>query len=221
MKERFTVKREAARLAGDARLGRTPQLRARARRFRKEHPDLKDEQLAALLDALWHHSALGARTLSMELMRAWKKPVHLFERRDFERWRSSLCGWWDTDDLGLNLLGPWVASDQKKRLVYLTSLARSPHLWSRRLALVATVPINRGALGPTIPELTLRLVEGAKHECEPMIVKSISWALRELSKRHHALTATYLQRNASSLPALARREVLNKLRTGSKSGKAK
>jgi 3-methyladenine DNA glycosylase AlkD len=51
---------------------------------------------------------------------------------------------------------------------------------------------------------------------DPMVVKALSWALRELAKREPAAVRAYLAANAARLPALVRREVGNKLATGLK-----
>ncbi len=52
-----------------------------------------------------------------------------------------------------------------------------------------------------------------------MVVKAMSWALRELAKREPLTVRNFLSREESALAALVRREVSNKLRTGLKSGR--
>jgi 3-methyladenine DNA glycosylase AlkD len=49
-----------------------------------------------------------------------------------------------------------------------------------------------------------------------MVVKALSWALRELAKRAPADVERFLAEQGDRLPALARREVGSKLRTGLK-----
>jgi hypothetical protein len=105
------------------------------------------------------------------------------------------------------------------RLGHLEELIADEDVWSRRLALVATVPINRGRTGLTIPDLTLALIDRVVEERHPMITKAVSWALREMVKTHPDQVAAYLEDNRDVLAAHVVGEVGNKLRTGLKRGK--
>ena len=97
------------------------------------------------------------------------------------------------------------------------SWARSADRWWRRAALVSTVPLNskaRGGSGDTYRTLQVcRLLES---DTDPMVAKALSWALRELSKRDPRAVRDYLSNRKEVLPALVRREVGNKLKTGVK-----
>jgi 3-methyladenine DNA glycosylase AlkD len=138
-------------------------------------------------------------------------------RADFEHWRRGLDNWEATDGLGW-VMARWLLGDPDTRLDYLEELIADEDVWSRRLALVATTSINRGHTGFTIPDLTLELVDRVKEEGHPMITKSVSWALREMTKSHPGRVAAYLEENREVLAARVVREVNNKLRTGLKSG---
>jgi 3-methyladenine DNA glycosylase AlkD len=52
-----------------------------------------------------------------------------------------------------------------------------------------------------------------------MVVKALSWALRELAKKDPQLVAAYLAKREAELPARVLREVRNKLLTGRKTSK--
>ena len=85
---------------------------------------------------------------------------------------------------------------------------------------MSTVPLNsksRGGEGD--PKRTLevcRLLEGDR---DLMVVKALSWALRELAKRDPRAVREYITTRKDVLPALVLREVKNKLRTGLKNPK--
>ncbi len=66
-----------------------------------------------------------------------------------------------TDGLGW-VMAFWLLGDPDARLDYLGELIADENMWSRRLALVATTPINRGHTGFTIPDPTLELVDRVK-----------------------------------------------------------
>jgi len=95
--------------------------------------------------------------------------------------------------------------------------ARSHDRWWRRAALISTIPLNRKALGGSGDVLrTLEVCELLKADRDDMVVKALSWALRELAKRDPAAVTAYLQRAGPELAARVLREVRNKLETGLK-----
>lgn len=98
--------------------------------------------------------------------------------------------------------------------------AKSDDLWWRRAALVSTVPLNnkaRGGNGDT--PRTLMICEMLIDDREDMVVKAMSWALRELSKRDPQAVQRFVTQHKNTLAARVLREVGNKLRTGKKNPK--
>jgi 3-methyladenine DNA glycosylase AlkD len=96
--------------------------------------------------------------------------------------------------------------------------ARSGDRWWRRAALVSTVPLNcraRGAEDPQ-PDRTLAICELLLDDRDDMVVKAMSWALRELAKRDPRPVERFLLRHDRRIAARVRREVGNKLTTGLK-----
>ena len=197
---------------------RVPQLRDIARAWGRAHQQVARDDLVALVEALWNGESREERMLFTYLLEHYKHLVPDLTKSDFDRWRCSLDNWEVTDGLGW-VLAFWLLADPDTRLDYLRELVADEDVWSRRLALVATVPINRGHTGFTIPELTLELVDRVKEERHPMITKAVSWALREMTKSHADQVADYLEENREVLAAHVVREVRNKLRTGLKRGK--
>jgi len=197
---------------------RVPQLRDIARDWGRAHQQIAHDDLVTLVDSLWNGESREERMLFTLLLEHCKRLVPDLTKADFERWRQSLGNWEATDGLGW-VLALWLLGDPDSRLDYLGELIADEDVWSRRLALVATTPINRGHTGFTIPDLTLELVDRVKEERHPMITKAVSWALREMTKSHPDQVAVYLEENREVLAAHVVREVNNKLRTGLKSGK--
>ena len=94
---------------------------------------------------------------------------------------------------------------------------RSPDRWRRRLALVSTVPLNstaRGGTGDT--SRTLFVCGGLVDDRDDMVVKALSWALRELAKRDPQSVARFIRDHHDRLAARVVREVKTKLETGRK-----
>ncbi len=97
------------------------------------------------------------------------------------------------------------------------SWTRSQNLWWRRTALVSTVPLNmrsRGGRGD--PDRTLLICRELVQESEPLVAKGLSWALRALIAVDRERVQLFLDEHEEHLPALVKREVRNKLKTGKK-----
>jgi len=82
---------------------------------------------------------------------------------------------------------------------------------------VSTVPLNnkaRGGRGDA--ERTLLICRMLVNDRDDMVVKALSWALRELSKRDLDSAKKFLEENERALAPRVIREVRNKLHTGLK-----
>ena len=97
--------------------------------------------------------------------------------------------------------------------------ARSPDICSRRTAIVSTVALNERHLGPGDAGRTLAVCDLFIDAREDLIVKALSWALRELGIRDEPTVIEWLKAHESRLPPCVLREVRTKLATGSKDGK--
>jgi 3-methyladenine DNA glycosylase AlkD len=200
---------------------RVPHLRKMARAWQHTHKQVARENLMALVEALWAGESREERLLAIYLLDRYKRWIPDLTWAHFEHWRQGVDNWEVGDGLAHWVLAPWLLADPHGRLDHLRDLIADENIWSRRLALIATVPINRGCTGFTVPDLTLKLIDQVKEERHPMITKAVSWALRELTKTHPARVQAYLDDYRDVLAPHAAREVENKLRSGLKSGKVK
>jgi 3-methyladenine DNA glycosylase AlkD len=69
-----------------------------------------------------------------------------------------------------------------------------------------------------LAQVAFKNVDRLKHEKEILITKAISWVLRSMVKHYRKPLQTYLKENADTLPKIALRETMTKLRTGKKTG---
>ena len=87
---------------------------------------------------------------------------------------------------------------------------RSEHMWTRRAALVITLPWARGkhlcSVDIARRERILSWAESYVDDWEWFIQKAIAWWLRDLSKRDPKRVAAFLQANASRMKPFARKE---------------
>jgi 3-methyladenine DNA glycosylase AlkD len=85
---------------------------------------------------------------------------------------------------------------------------------------VSTVPLNNKARGGSgDAKRTLMICEILIDDREDMVVKAMSWALRELAKRKPTEVTKFLEQHHHRLAARVLREVGNKLTTGKKNPK--
>jgi 3-methyladenine DNA glycosylase AlkD len=127
-----------------------------------------------------------------------------------------MADWGSVDAFGCSVSGPvW----QRGRIpdAAVQRWAASPDRWWRRAALVSTVPLNlrsRGGTGDT--GRTLDICRRLAADGDDMVVKALSWALRELVVWDPQAVRRFLDTHHEVLAARVRREVRSKLETGRK-----
>jgi 3-methyladenine DNA glycosylase AlkD len=86
----------------------------------------------------------------------------------------------------------------------------SPHMWTRRAALVITLPWTKQNFPkPADLEIRRRVLDwcaGYAEDRDWFIQKAIAWWLRDLSRHDPALTRAWLDKHGSRLKAFARKE---------------
>jgi 3-methyladenine DNA glycosylase AlkD len=197
---------------------RVLQLRQIAKIWQTEHDQLEYEELIPLIEALWNGESREEQLLAIYMLERFKRLLPNLTWSQIDGWKQKVDNWELCDALGTWVFGPWIQSHLDEKLSLLSELINKDNIWDRRLALVATIPINRNSQG-AIPDITLFLIDQVKGERDPMITKAISWVLRELARKHSTHVANYIQLNRNSLASHILREVDNKLRTGLKAGK--
>ena len=195
----------------------TPSVRALRRRYSNalahESPKIVLRFVRSLLtDAGW-----AERVVAWEVLAAHERAFGLLNDRLVEKMARGLADWGSVDLFGVTVLGQaWRAglvTDSK-----ILAWGRSPDRWRRRLALVATVPLNSRARGGTgDARRTLRVCRALLGDSDDLVVKAMSWSLRELARQEPKIVEAFLRKEEDRLPSRVKREVLNKLRTGVKS----
>jgi 3-methyladenine DNA glycosylase AlkD len=187
--------------------------------WRRSHLDLAPDDLRCLVQELWRGPSREERLVALELLRVYPRGVSRLEWTDLDGWRRELDNWELTDFLGLYVVGPWVALKLREREEHLWDLLHDENVWSRRLSLVSAIGVERVEKDAGFPTLSLRLVDHAKVERHPLIVKAVSWALRDLGKTYPEHVSAYIQDHEDTLAPQVLKEVRNKLETGRKDGR--
>jgi 3-methyladenine DNA glycosylase AlkD len=205
------VSRLGARTTADLRGVR----RAVTRALRGADPSV----VLALADRLVSRDGPHDRFFAYELITSHPRTMARLRAADLKRLGRGIDSWGDVDTFACYVAGPaWRARQIPDAEI--ARWVRSSDRWWRRAGVVSTVALNNKARGGTgdAPR-TLAICELALGDADVMVVKALSWALRELAKRSPADVDRFLRKHDAQLPALVRREVWSKLRTGVKSGR--
>lgn len=169
-----------------------------------------------LVHLLFSTNIFECQYVGLEFLKANKKALLALTAGDITKMFVNMDNWVSTDTFAITVTGfAWregIISTQQ-----IESWAKSKNVWTRRIALVSTVALNlksRGGKGDV--ERTLRICSLFIHDHQEMIIKALSWALRELAKRFPSDVNDFLQKNKSSLHKRVIREVTKKLETGLK-----
>jgi 3-methyladenine DNA glycosylase AlkD len=136
--------------------------------------------------------------------------------RKLKRLGRALGDWSTVDSFSLGLAGPAWREGQISDAT-IDRWARSKSRWWRRAAAVCTVALNRKTRGGTgdVPR-TLELCRQLAADRDDMVVKAVSWALRELVVHDPRAVRHFLAAHDAELGGRVKREVTNKLTTGRK-----
>jgi len=161
----------------------TPSVRSVRRRYSKVLADESPRIVLRFVMSLRADAGWAQRVVSWEVFAAHERAFGLLNDRLVEEMAHGLADWGSVDLFGVTVVGPaWRAglmTDSK-----ILAWARSHDRWRRRLALVATVPLNSRARGGTgDARKTLRICRVLVGDSDDMVVKAMSWSLRELANQ--------------------------------------
>ena len=162
----------------------------------------------------------GHRFVASELICEHAEARAALRASHVKRLGKGMDGWAAVDTFGCLISGQaWRERQIPDELIH--AWARSSDRWWRRAALVSTIPLNvraRGGSGDT--GRTLAVCRRLAVDRDDMVVKALSWALRELSVHDPLAVRAFLDEHGDTLAARVRREVANKLDTGLKNPRA-
>jgi len=163
----------------------------------------------------------GYRFVAYELVCYHRAALSSLGEKELELFGQGNDSWDDVDTFACYLAGPaWREHQVPDELIH--RWARSEDRWWRRAALVCTVALNnkaRGGSGDTAR--TLGVCRILVSDRDDMVVKAMSWSLRELSRRDPEAVRAFLEEYQSELAPRVVREVNTKLTTGLKNPRRK
>jgi len=194
-----------------------PVLRKIAKEWMRDHQDLDVSDFAELLTSLIQGESSTEKWIAGMLMDYATKPQRKFDPAVFDRWLDHLEGWAEVDAV---CTGDYTKTqvplqiDQWKKL--LVKFSKDKNINKRRASLVLLCAPVRYSDHEKLVEIALKNIDRLKSEKEGLITKAISWLLRSLIKLHRPALVRYLKENKESLPGIAVRETMVKLKTGTK-----
>jgi 3-methyladenine DNA glycosylase AlkD len=212
---------DPAQVAADIRAGiqalpvrNTASVRAVRRHYSKELKAVDPDFIFDLARELMKRD--NQRWLAYELVRNHKQAFAVVGEAKLVEFGRGMSSWDAVDTFARTLSGPaWLAEQVGDEVIL--GWATAKDLWWRRAALVSTVALNvrsQGGYGDTTRTLAVCRLLVDDHE--DMVVKALSWALRELAVHDSAAVDAFLNQHEEKLAARIKREVRNKLATGLK-----
>lgn len=158
----------------------------------------------------------GYRSVPYELIEKHRDAFQSLGQAELEMLGQGIDSWSSVDSFARTLSGPaWLKGQITDGVIH--EWAASPDRWWRRAALVSTVALNvRSTGGYGDAPRTLAVCRILADDADDMVVKAMSWALRELVPHDPEAVRSFLAEYDAVLAARVKREVENKLTTGLK-----
>ncbi len=179
-------------------------LRAVARAFLADHPDLDRAPLIALVQTLWKRPVYDLKAVAVALLERRTKDLVTGDLDLIEDLLRRSHTWALVDWLCTKVAAPLVEADPGAAAVVLERWSRDEDFWIRRSSLLAQLPALRAGGGDfeLFASLAARMVE----EKESFIRKAIGWALRDVSRKRPELTFGFLSEHVHEVSGLTLRE---------------
>jgi 3-methyladenine DNA glycosylase AlkD len=175
---------------GDRFLGITAPV---MRKLAREYEGLSLRGVASLLKSPWHEERLVALLI---LVRQYAAADQAGRENIYQCYvgnRTRINNWDLVDCSAPQIVGAHLQARGRR---FLRQLARSPSLWDRRIAVLATFHfIKDGDFDDALTIAGVLLVDR-----EDLIHKAVGWMLREIGKRDRRVLERFLRANAAVMP---------------------
>ena len=195
--------------------GSVPEVRDLRRHYSAQLRHLSGPAVLGLAQRLLRQRNDLVRFMAYELVKFHPAASASLREQDVIALGEGMDSWGAVDSFSCYIAGPAWKRDQIKDS-FVALWARSKNRWWRRAALVSTVMLNRKPVAKKNVQRTLAVCAALVADRDDMVVKALSWALRELSKADAGAVRRFVSEYDRALPARVKREVANKLRTGLK-----
>lgn len=197
---------------------RSPAIKGLIKIWWTELEELSPKKLLSFAKELVKTRILECNMVAYELLWKNKNALKLIRLKDIEELGQNIDNWVTVDTLSIMVAG-WAWRENQITDKDVLNWLKSENRWWRRTAVVSTVTLNlrsRGGTGDA--KRTLLICEKVLDDRDDMIVKALSWSLRELSKSNKPAVEDFMRKYDNRLAYKVRKEVYTKLETGRKNG---
>jgi 3-methyladenine DNA glycosylase AlkD len=194
-----------------------PRLRSIAKDWMRKNRELSASEFSKLLTSLIEGESATEKSMAGILLDYSTSNQRNFKPALFDKWLDHLIGWAEVDAVctGAYTITA-IPNDVKEWKPLLIKFSKSKNIQKRRASIVLLCsPLSRER-NEALAAVALTNIDRLKHEKEVLITKAISWILRSMIRHHKQLVASYVAENMDTLPKIAIRETLIKLKTGKK-----
>jgi len=191
-----------------------------AKDWMRAHRELTAKTFGALLTSLVKGESSTEKCMAGVLLDCATPDQRKFPPELFDIWLDHLIGWAEVDTI---CTGDYtvreIPAQWKKWKQLIIKFSQSKNINRRRASLVLFCSPLRNLDDERLAELALATIDKLKHEKEILVTKAVSWVLRSMVKNYRKMLEHYLKENADTLPKIAVRETMTKLKTGVKNRK--
>jgi 3-methyladenine DNA glycosylase AlkD len=199
---------------------RVPERRRIARAWLAAHKSLPTAEVLAVVSSLIAGRSHEEKTLGAILLGYADAARATVTPGQVDAWLDHLHGWAEVDSLCANVFkAEEMAADWPAWRDGIVRLMGDTNINKRRAALVLLTGPTHYASDDRFHALAYEAIEALKAERDIKITKPVSWLLRSMSDQRPDAVRRYVEAERASLPAIAVRETLTKLNTGTKSGR--
>jgi len=195
---------------------KVPDLKQVLNSFKPKIKHLSEIEKIKLIKELINTNTFECQQFGFEIINYDKKLIFYLTEKDALEMKKNLDNWISVDYFSGILYGPlWREGKIPDRTI--ECLAKSKNFWERRIAIVSTVALNQKARGGKgDAKRTLNICSLVAKDDNDMVIKALSWALRELAKVEKQPVIDFMRKYEDVLSPRIKREVSNKLNLGTK-----
>jgi len=187
----------------------TPAARSVRREYSRMLAKSRPELVVRIALLLARRRDFACRFVAYEIVQHHRAAAAGLTLVDLLKLGDGIDSWGAVDCFACYLSGPaW--RDGRLFSAVIRGWARSEDRWWRRAALVSTVALSRRGQVEDVRRV-IGVCGLAVSDRDHMVVKALSWALRELAKKHEEAAERFLTQHRDGLAARVIREVQNKI----------
>jgi 3-methyladenine DNA glycosylase AlkD len=170
----------------------------------KQYSGLTLKNIAGLLASKIHEYRLVALLI---LIDQYKKANKADKKKIFQFYLAHIDGVnnWDLVDLSAPYIPGAYLSNKNKSILF--KLAKSWHIWHKRIAMISTLAFIRNNQFDD----TLKIAEILLRDEHDLIHKAVGWMLREVGKRSMATEEKFLKKHYKNMPRTALRYAIERM----------